>query len=324
MPAVALGGLGGGGDVGLALMLAASTGLSLEDIVVLSFLNCSASSSYVERIRVEGSLIEIPQNYFWSRRVFEDKIPLVFPSLAGRIYAVCTRDSWPSLVAGIEYLVELYKPRCIIGADIGGDALVLGYEPSMGSYKTDSIARALLAHIAEKGLAKTVVATAAISAEGGGGELDTGWVATSLLYHEEHDALLGVTTPREDVVVIGYELLRYAESGMLPLYLASVLGREKVAINQAYLHGVYRVEPWYKYVFVVDAARSCSISPLCQAARNRGILGLKNYTRKQVPPRLEKLYREVTRELPSRVVNQVIERNRVDKIASILCYDASS
>ncbi len=49
---VVIGGLGGGGDVGLALMIAWSMGLWENDIVVASFLNCSAGENRLRGLNI--------------------------------------------------------------------------------------------------------------------------------------------------------------------------------------------------------------------------------------------------------------------------------
>ena len=60
--------------------------------MVASFHNCTVTRGRLGDIAVEGSLIQIPKGYFPDKRVFEDKLPLIYPVLEGRIYAVCTRD----------------------------------------------------------------------------------------------------------------------------------------------------------------------------------------------------------------------------------------
>ena len=175
-----VGGLGGGGDVALALMLARAMGVGDEDIAVASFLNCSAARSRLRALAVEGSLIRIPPNSLADTRVFEDKLHLAVPGLRGRVYAICTRDPWSHMVQGLTRLLRDHRPGCMIHTDIGGDGAVLGYESSLGSYKTDTIAKALLAEAAEHGVG-SLVAVACLGCEGGG-ELDETWLAASVLY----------------------------------------------------------------------------------------------------------------------------------------------
>jgi hypothetical protein len=101
-----------------------------------------------------------------------------------------------------------------------------------------------------------------------------------------------------------------AESGMLPLYLQAVEGRREARIDMAYLHGAYRVEPWYKYMVFIDEAKHCSLSPICRAARGRGVEALRRWDRPKRPPRLEKIYRRLRRageEALRRMITELLE-----------------
>ncbi len=285
-PVVVIGGLGGGGDVGLALLLAQAMGLKPRETIVASFLRCSVKRDRLTSLSIEGSLIKVPPGYFADKRMFEDKIHLVEPGLAGRVYAICTEDPWSMTARGLSRLLEVYRPRCMIHTDLGGDGVLLGYEESLGSYTTDTVARALLYWAAREHGAKTLIAAGCVGCEGGGTELDDEWLAASLLYADRRGALVGVMDPPTGAAGIAAGLLGHAESGMLPFYLAALRGEEMARIRMAYLSGEYPVEPWYRHVFILDGERHCSISPLCMNAVGRGVQALREYRRRRPrPPR---------------------------------------
>ena len=292
-------------------MLARAMGLGDDDLVVTSFLNCSVGRGRLGDLVVEGSLIRVPAGYFADKRVFEDKLPLVAPGLEGRVYGVCTRDPWESMVRGLRWLVGEYGPACMLHSDIGGDALLLGYEEGLGSYKTDTIARALLAEAAGWGV-RSLIAIGCLGCEGGGAELDVHWLAADLAYAAERGALVGVLDaplPTGEAEA----LLGLAESGMLPYLLAALEGRRRARISMAYLHGEYPVEPWHRLVFILDSGRHCSLSPLCAAARGRGVQALRGYAarRPRPPSGLRRLHAVAGRRGAWAVIGQVAGRRRL-------------
>ena len=294
---IIIGGLGGGGDIGLAILLARSAGLPLNRVVVVSFHKCTITRGRLRDIAVRGAVIRIPKGYFPDNRVFEDKLPFIYPGLEGRIYAVCTRDTWREMMEGLMYLIDTYKPSCMLHTDLGGDGLVTGYEETLGSYKTDTVARALLAEAADLVGVKSITAVGCTGCEGGGDELSDEWLAATLIYAEKHSALIGVTEPSMDYTGEIKALLTLAESGMLPYYLAALRGKKTARINMAYLRGEYQVKPWHRKVYVLDTVKHCSISPICRQATGRGIEALRNYEKyKPKPPReLRQIYTTIRR-----------------------------
>ena len=305
-----VGGLGGGGDVALALMLIRAAGISMEEVTVLSFLDCSLRRDRLADLAVEGSLIEIPPGSFGSERVFEDKLALEVPELNGRIYGICTRDRWEQMARGLEALVEVRRPRCTLHADLGGDGLVLGYEEGLGSFETDAVARALIYYISKELGVRSIVASGAVGAEGGGGELDPEWMAADIAFLRSKGALLGVTELREKELVLGYDLMRRASSGMLPLFLAASKGKRTMKVRIAYLRGEYELKPWYRYVFFLDARKHCELSPICLGAYKRGVRGAKEVAakRRTPPTELTGLLKEVRRRGASKFFEELTKK----------------
>ncbi len=243
-PTVVLGGLGGGGDVGLALMLARLAGIDLGRVVVASFLKCSVERDRLGRLRVEGALIEIPEGFFAERRHFEDKLPRLFPELRGRVYGICVFSPWRDVEAAIDYLLDEYRPGCSLHTDLGGDAALQGYEEKLGSYDTDALAKAALAWASEERGLNSIIAVGCPGCEGGGEWLDQAELAATLLYLDKLGAIRGVIHPPPTEAWVIEELLRHADSGMLPLYHAALQGLRRAEVRRAYLSGVYEVKPW--------------------------------------------------------------------------------
>jgi hypothetical protein len=310
-PVTAAGGLGGGGDVGLALALLDAAGVGFEEAVIASFMKCNVNSDRLGDLALGGSLIRIPTGYFPSRRVFEDKIPLVESSLEGRVYGLCVKHDWRTLVRGVEELVKRLPVRSMLSADIGGDGLVLGYESSLGSYAVDTVARALLAYASRELGVPAAVATAAVGAEGGGRELDHGWLAATLLYLDSLGAVKASIQLSPRNLAVARRLLKHAESGMLPMLIAAVEGATRARICMAYLCGEYEIMPWYRVVFILDPVALCEASPLCRVVRGRGWHGVRGGPPKARPPRdLLKALREVEYLGAPRVFEEIAKRRR--------------
>ena len=316
-----VGGLGGGGDVALAIMMVKAAGINLGDVPILSFRGCSIRRGRLKDLVVEGALIEVPStrggSYFASRRVFEDKLHLMGVSTKG-VYVICTKESWEDMVEGLNWIMKSYRPSCLVHTDIGGDAIVLGYEERLGSFKADTVARALLAHASKRYGVRSLIASAAVGAEGGGEELSLEWLAADLEFLRSKGALIAVTTLPREVYRIGEEFLKHADSGMLPIYLASIKGEKEVKVNMAYLHGKYVIRPWYRYVFVLDSLKHCDLSPLCKLALGQGIHALTNYKGRKVPPELKPYLRRVSKVGVEGIFSSLVKRS-VD-VRRVRCF----
>ncbi len=293
--ALIVGGVGGGGDVGLAAILVEHYGLQGKVSAVVSFARCKTGKRGVRR-RVAGALVEVAASSGLGRRVFEDKLPMV-AGWARRVYLVCTEDPWNGVEEAMDWVGAELAPGCSLHADIGGDALLLGYEEGLGSYRTDAVARAAIAYAARRHGIQAFLAVGAAGAEGGGGEIALLDLAATLSYMDESGAILAAVQPSLESLWIARALLRLAESGMLPLYVQAVEGRKTARVDMAYLHGEYRIEPWYSYAIILDASRHCELSPLCKAALGRGVAGISRWSKKRPdpPPRLSKIYRVLRR-----------------------------
>lgn len=293
---VVVGGLGGGGDVGLAAVLVEDAGLQGRVEAVASFARCSARVAPPGLKRVRGALYAVAPEADLGRRVFEDKLRSV-AAWARRVYIICAEDPWDDIVEALEWLATNHRVSCTLHADIGGDGLLTGYERMLGSYKVDTVARAALAYAAERLGWRAVIAVGAAGGEGGGVEIDHAELAVTLALLEERGAILGVVAPRPGSLWVADALLSRAESGMLPLYLQAARGAGRARINMAYLHGEYEVKPWYRYVILLDALRACRASPLCMAAMGRGLRGLSRWesTRRELDRRVERLYERARR-----------------------------
>ncbi len=290
MTGLIVGGLGGGGDVGLAAVAVSAFNVEEHVSAVVSFASCSGSSGLGEH--VAGSLVKVKAWPSLGRRFFEDKLARI-AWWAREVFIACVRAPWESLVEGLSWVYDVFKPSCMVGFDIGGDSLLLGYEDSLGSYKTDTVARAALAWLSERYNVRALIGVGGAGAEGGGGEISLVDLAAVLEYLESEHALLGSYVPPRESLWPAKTMLSMAESGMLPLYLQAVEDKKEARIDMAYLHGVYRIEPWYKYIVFVDAEKHCSLSPLCEAAKGRGVKALKKWEKPEKPPKLRRIYQRL-------------------------------
>jgi len=288
---IVVGGIGGGGDVGLAVVLVEDRGLGRSVEAVVSFARCSRRTAPPGLERVGGALYRVVPGARLGRRVFEDKLGAAV-SWAGDVFIVCVESPWKELVEGFELLLNRYMIECMLHADIGGDALITGYEAGLGSYRVDTAARALLTYAAEKHGIRSILAVGAAGGEGGGGEIGLPDLAATLSLLSSEGAILGAFTPSRESLAPAWSLLRGAESGMLPLFLRSVMGARVARINMAYLRGEYEVKPWYRYVILVDTARACRASPICVHAIGRGVAGIKRWAarRQGLDRRVVRLY----------------------------------
>ncbi len=267
---IVVGGLGGGGDVILALMILEAYNIGLGSVVVVSFNRCKTRARSFRDIRVEGALVRVPPGYFSSRRIFEDKLYLLEPGLGDRTYIICIGDGFDNVILGLEWIYRRYRPGILLHSDIGGDSLLMGYEEKLGSYKTDTVARASLAYLARRYGLKSYLAAGCVGCEGGGDELNHWELASNIEYAYRNGALVKAMVLPRQTLELGYRVLRYADSGMLPMLLAALRGVKTAEIHSAYLHGKYRIMPWYKCTFILDNEKYCFLSPLCRSLMEKG------------------------------------------------------
>ena len=273
---IIVGGLGGGGDIGLAAVIVEDSGLADSVAAVLSFARCDSRRVPDGLERVEGALYRVIPDAYLGRRFFEDKLYRI-TAWARRVYVVCALDEWGNIVRGLDWVAENSHVSCMLHTDIGGDGLLTGYEQGLGSYKVDTVAKAALAHAAEEHGWRSYVAVGAAGGEGGGGEISVEDLAATLSLLDQKGAIVGAVVPRRESLVVADILLAEADSGMLPLYLHAARGAVKARIRRAYLRGEYHIEKWYRYIIVLDTVKACSISPLCRAARDKGVRGISRW-----------------------------------------------
>ncbi len=288
---VIVGGIGGGGDVGLAVVVVEDARLQDSVEAVASFARCSRRKVPNGLGRVAGALYRVLPGAVLGRRVFEDKLVSTV-GWAREVFILCAEDPWRELVEGVEWLLQEYEVKCMIHADIGGDALVTGYEAGLGSYTVDTVARAVLASVSERRGVRSIIAVGAAGGEGGGREIGLEDLAATLSLLDSEGAILGVFAPRRESLAPAWSLLGRAESGMLPLFLQAAQGARTARISMAYLHGKYEVKPWYRYIILIDTARACRISPLCMHAIGRGVSGVRRWAsnRQGMDRRVARLY----------------------------------
>ena len=316
-PVILVGGLGGGGDVGLAALLASSLIGSLDGVVFASFSDCD-QRAYRGR-RVAGSLF-VPTVY--GERDFEWALKEAFPR--STVYKVCVHGKREEVDRALDWIADKYRPRCALYADLGGDGLVTGYEANLGSYVTDTLGRAALAAASRRHGWRSLLAVGALYLEGGRRRLlKLEEQVADLLYYERLGLLLGVFEPPRNSGDVLKKLLRPAPgremvSVMLPLYLASLEGRDSLYIKRGYSTGLHRVDWWTRYVFLVDALGSCEASPLCRAADGGWIEALRHWRRPAPSQDYAKAEKEARRG-PEKLLRRIIRRYADDKLLEKNC-----
>ncbi|MEB3806096.1 MAG: DUF1152 domain-containing protein [Desulfurococcales archaeon] len=296
-----VGGLGGGGDIGLALILA--TRLQTKPVFA-SFSGCSPDKYGGSRI--VGSLFTPttyhPRDFEWSLKRLAPKAP---------VYRVCLRAPWEEVMEGVEWLISTYKPRCMLHADLGGDGLLTGYEESLGSYIADTLARAVLHEVATRHRIRSTLAVGALQLEGGRRRLfSLEEQVAAIAYYDSLGHLLGVIDPPRDTVHLAKLLLYPGKemiSVMLPLYIASLEGRTAIRITKGYSTGYHKLDWWTPYVFLLDTKGTCEASPLCRSALENWINGIANWQRPNPPQEYTRILKRVKRD-PEGWLKKVIKK----------------
>jgi hypothetical protein len=107
------------------------------------------------------------------------------------VYVVCTKAPFEDVMRGLRLLAVEHGVESLLSVDIGRDGLLTSYESRLGSYRTDTLARATLASAVDRLGLKAAIAVAALRAEGGGA-LDLNELTATLIYLKDRGALLGV------------------------------------------------------------------------------------------------------------------------------------
>lgn len=262
---VVVGGLGGGGDSGGAVPIAFELERLGIRVVFAGFVNAR-----VEDIRgaerVAGGLLRVyPGSSSGSIRFFE-------PGIAGlgyETYCICSKEPRPMVLEAVEWLVDNYGVEAIISVDLGGDSLVFGDEPLVGSWKEDMAALSILAEVSGRKTVKTYLAVAVLGGEAGGRGLSLPHLAENIQRLLRDNAYHGYYEPagtvQEEALRVLPVLLKKTPSAMLALYLDSLSGRTGMRdYHVLYLQGRYPVKPYYRYHFFFDPVKVCRRSRFCQ------------------------------------------------------------
>ncbi len=286
MRGVVIGGIGGGGDAGLSLIIKEALNLKVD--YVLSFLNCPSKRLPSIGERAYKGLWRVTVDDH--PRLFEGKIRYVDPEIE-KAYAVCTRESWPPIEKGLRWLMGREPFDLSFHADLGGDALIMGYEENLGSYKTDTLGKAALSWLAKEYGVKTILGVGNAGAEAWSLEE----LGATLEYLAENDAYLGFLEVSKENLMKARLLNALGKSGMLPLFIKAVEGARVISEDLYYLKPPIRVEPWYRYVLFFDVERLCELSPLCVEAMRRWHEGIRKWKRPPRPKELQKLFEHYAR-----------------------------
>jgi len=276
---ILVGGVGGGGDSAGALSIATALRMAGADVAVLGMLNCSVGDVQKAE-RLAGSLLAVRPDSWAGGRFFEPHIA----ALGWDVYVICLREGLEKALEGLDYLKSM-GVRAVVGVDFGGDALVKGDEPEVGSAYEDAVALAALS----KAGVKAVLGVGMLGAELGG-RIPTPILAENTAEVARGGGYLGAYEPQGEVL---REFLRAARwllsrvpSFMLAAYVDAL--EERLGVRQydaAYFHGVFKVEPHHRHIYVFKAEAVAQFNKLAQLAAKVGDLTRLGKTRREIRPR---------------------------------------
>ncbi len=293
---VIVGGLGGGGDGGGALPIALELGRLGVRTVFVSFVNLR-QGDVINAEQVKWGLLKINPGSYTYKRFFEPRIA----SMGYETYCLCLREPRKALVEAYSWLAERFNAKVSIHVDLGGDSLVFGDEPRMGTWRADMKALSVIAEMGKRGIVRPHLAVGVLGGEGGG-EISQNHLAENVLRLLEEGAYYGYYEPegelRKEVISRLSELLRAVPSGMLSFYLESLRGKTGLKrYNMLYLRGMYEIKDYYKYHFFFDPVGVCSKSWLCQQMMRKGYVSRRELEgrsiRRRPPTELEQAVKEL-------------------------------
>ncbi len=266
---VAVGGLGGGGDSGGALSLAIALRRAGVHVIVVGMVPYRLSDIRGAE-KVTGALVKVSKSTRAPDRFFEPHIS----ALGWETYALCLYEPIDSLLEGGEALIER-GVGAWVGADFGGDAIVRGDEPSVGSVVEDAVGLAVLVETTRRGNAKSLVAVGSLGAEWGGC-IPMELLAENVVALNRRRAYLGAYEPRGEAK---HEFLSTAEfllsrvpSFMLTVYRDALRKRYgKHRYRVAYFKGFFTVKELHRYIYMFKARPVFELNAFCRAALKGGV-----------------------------------------------------
>jgi len=267
---ILVGGLGGGGDSGGALSVAIALRKLDIEVSILGMVSCRVDD--IQRVEhLCGALVRVNEDSWSGGRFFEPHIA----ALGWETYVMCLNESLDKAVEGLDYLKE-QGVKAVFSVDFGGDALVRGDEPEVGSAASDAMGLAILAKAREIGL-ESLLGIGALGAEGGGC-IPIELLVENLLLVAENHGYFGSYVPERDVEKeflrsVSF-LLERVPSFMLTVYVDAL--RERLGerfYRVAYFKGKFNILRHYRYVYVLDPLVVCQINYFCQVALKRKYRG---------------------------------------------------
>ncbi len=262
---VLLGGLGGGGDSGGALPFAFELNRLGVTTVFAGFVNARVGDVRGAE-HITGALMRVYSSTVSpSTRFFEPSIAF----LGYETYCICCKEPRPMVLEAVNWLIRKYRVKTLIYVDMGGDSLVFGDEPLVGSWKEDMAALSILAETAEKNNVKAYLAVGVLGGEGGGKSLSQPHLAENISWLLRDKAYYGYYEPGKhtlrNLLQILPILLKKTPSPMLTLYLDALRGIQGTReYHILYLQGKYHVKQYYKYHFLFNPITVCKKSLFCQ------------------------------------------------------------
>jgi len=137
--------------------------------------------------RLCGALVKVNKGSWSGGRFFEPHIA----ALGWETYVMSLNESLDKAVEGPDYLKE-HGVKAVFSVDFGGDALVRGDEPEVGSAASDAMGLAILVKAREIGLKSSLGAE-------GGGCIPIELLVENLPLVAENHGYFGSYVPEEDI-----------------------------------------------------------------------------------------------------------------------------
>jgi len=266
---ILIGGVGGGGDSAGALSLALDVKEKLRKRVAILGMVRVRVKNIEKPKRIIKGIVEVKGETWASGRFFEPRIA----SLGWETYVVCLEEKLDDILEGLRVLVEEKDIKHIVCIDFGGDVLIRGNEPELGSPVSDAIGLAVLAEAKKKLGLHTILGIGNFGAEFGG-VIPIPLLVENLQEIAMAGGYYGAYKPPKEVLPKFFMYTEYLRkrvpSFMLNVYLDALKGKfGKNRYRVAYFNGVFKVEPYHRFIFMVDPIKACSLNTLCTVARKR-------------------------------------------------------
>ena len=180
-------------------------------------------------------------------------------ALNEKVYVVDAYRGARGIAQGLRELVELLGVDAVVGVDVGGDVVALGYEEELWSPLADSMGLAAVATTPAEGIEKVL----AIHSPGADGELPPEYVLRRVASIAAIGGLRGARGITLQDIGVLERILRYAHSEASRVQLEAFRGGFGEALIRGGSRRV-RLSPLQTITFFLDALKALALAPLAQ------------------------------------------------------------